>query len=508
MQHKKLFFIPILLSVIGLSSCSFMMVPSAIEIEKSEIKYTYQDYAEHSYTESDVCPSIGNPKLLIIPIWFSDSSTFILETNKETVRKDIELAYTGTSAQTGWHSVSSFYKEESKGKCNLTATVSPWYSVSSSYKTYAPEDRVNKTTELVKTASDWYFSNNPNDKRTNYDYDGNGYLDGVMLIYGAPDYGSLKNDKYSNLWAYCYWVSNPNLKNPSNPGPNAFFWASYDFMYGSNIALRKTGISAFAGGDTRYTQLDTHTYIHEMGHIFGLVDYYDYSDKAYTPAGGFSMQDYNIGGHDPYSVMALGWAEPFVPTSTCTLEIKPFQDSHDIVLLSPRFNSSPFDEYLLVEYFTPTGLNKLDSNYNYDGKYPLGPASYGIRLWHVDARLVVIEKDMITGFTTNPNQGEGKYVYPAMSNTYDDEDYGSILGKDYYDYNILQCIRKDRTETYRPEYVIDSTDLFYDSDTFTMTRYSKQFVNDTSLNSGLSLGWSFTVNKISESKASITFTKL
>ena len=208
------------------------------------------------------------------------------------------------------------------------------------------------------------------------------------------------------------------------------------------------------------------------------------------------------------AVMALGWAEPFVPTSTCTLEIKPFQDSHDIVLLSPRFNSSPFDEYLLVEYFTPTGLNKLDSNYNYDGKYPLGPASYGIRLWHVDARLVVIEKDMITGFTTNPNQGEGKYVYPAMSNTYDDEDYGSILGKDYYDYNILQCIRKDRTETYRPEYVIDSTDLFYDSDTFTMTRYSKQFVNDTSLNSGLSLGWSFTVNKISESKASITFTKL
>ena len=140
---------------------------------------------------------------------------------------------------------------------------------------------------MVTKAAKWYFDNNSSDSRRNYDKDGDGYLDGVMLIYGAPDYSCLENDNYSNLWAYCYWVQEESEKNTTNPGSNAFFWASYDFMYSSDKSRTRTGKTNYGGGDTSHCNIDAHTYTHEMGHMFGLEDYYDYSGQ-FQPAGGFS----------------------------------------------------------------------------------------------------------------------------------------------------------------------------------------------------------------------------
>ena len=59
-----------------------------------------------------------------------------------------------------------------------------------------------------------------------------------------------------------------------------------------------------------------------------------YSQK--NPSGCFSMQDYNVGGHDPYSMMALGWVKPYIPTDSCEIKIKPFQTNHDLILLTPQ----------------------------------------------------------------------------------------------------------------------------------------------------------------------------
>ena len=52
--------------------------------------------------------------------------------------------------------------------------------------------------------------------------------------------------------------------------------------------------------------VDSHTFRHESGHIFGLEDLYDYSGN-YLPMGGFTLQVNNLGDHDPYSRLALGW---------------------------------------------------------------------------------------------------------------------------------------------------------------------------------------------------------
>lgn len=492
-------------SLTSLSSSESMSTNPRDTLNKTKLNYTYDDYSLRSGTDS--CPNVGNPKLLIIPIWFNDSSTFI--SNKENVRNDIETTYFGTNEETGWRSVKTYYEELSKNTASLTGTVSEWHTLDCSYQDYEPS--TDTTTALVGTATDWYFNTHTNESRKDYDSNGDGYLDGIILIYAAPNYKYFNNYQ-SNLWAYSYWTYE-NVADVNNPTTNIFFWASYDFMYGNNAATRTEKLD-WGYGDTTNCNLDAHTFIHEMGHVFGLDDYYDYSGQ-YIPAGAFSMQDYNVGSHDPYSVMALGWANPYIPTETCEITINAFQDSNDVILLTPSWNTdnSPFDEYLLLELYTPTGLNQFDITYPYGKGLTKGSKIPGIRLWHVDARLLYYPTEESTSsidyVTNNPYEGLG--VYHMMSNTYYkegiNEAYISQLGKDYANYNLLQLIRNQTHETYDSISRLSSSSLFLEGDSFSMNTFSGQFYNSGKLNTNIDLGWSFEVKSIQNEQATIKLIK-
>ena len=467
---------------------------------KVKLTANYSDYGANNIYGTTYAPTVGEAKLLVVPVWFSDSSNFISASKKETVREDIRKAYFGSSEETGWHSVKSYYETESLGKLSLSGTVTDWYETRSSYRSFGPDGTGGqKTDELVETVADWFFENNPGESRSDYDRDDDGYLDGVMLIYAAPNYVTLDSDSYGNLWAYCYWVANPELMSVTSPGPNVFFWASYDFMYGTNTASSHTGKS-YHFGDTSHCNIDAHTYIHEMGHVFGLDDYYDYGPNGYNPAAGFSMQDHNIGGHDPFSVMAFGWADPYIPTESCSITISAFQKSHDVILLTPAFNEygTPFDEYLLLELYTPTGLNELDSTYAYS-RESVGPKKTGIRLWHVDARLAVCNnvknQEPVFDKAVTSDVTAGYYgVIQAFTNTYGDSDYGSPLGSVYDNYNLLHLIRNSKSLGHRTSKELAATDLFANGDSFSMNDFRSQFPNAGKLNSKKDLGWSFSVS--------------
>lgn len=484
-------------------------------IAKTKFQYNYKDYSDHCYLNNDVTPSIGNPKLLVIPIWFIDSTHCIHENHKEDVRQDIETAYFGTEGESGWQSVKTYYHTLSQGRCNIDGVVAPWYEIGESMSVYGNDQ--NATKNLVKTAADWYFAQEDSLPRSYFDTDNDGHLDGVMLIYAAPDYASAYNDWDSNndgrenFWAYTSWtLDDANLETPT---PNAYFWASYDFMYDTSTANVRTGLYFYGVGDATNCNVDAHAFIHEMGHMFGLVDYYDYSGQ-YSPAGGFSMQDSNVGSHDPYSALALGWADPYVPEDSCTLTIKPFQNKgHDLVLLQPNgFNvdKSPFDEYVLLELYTPTGLNQFDCEYTYreyTGQRQ-GPSEVGIRIWHVDSRLVKINEryGRITVDATHPKKvPDVDDLYLMMTNTYwsSREDMSgrlSVCGSGYYNYNILQLIRNDTTATYQCSSTFAGEDLFGNGSQFTCSKYNGQFVNGKKLNSGDTLGWTVNVTITGEGK--------
>ena len=498
----------------------YVSVPFSVavqDIAKTKIQQTYKEFNKKNIWKVSGCPATGDAKLLLIPIWFNDSGSFIDESKKSTIVEDIEYAFFGSQEQTGWHSVSSFYKEESKQKLNLTGTVSDWYEPNKNASYYASDTETVNTTLLTVNAVNWYFNNHSSDSRTNYDSDGDGFLDGVMLIYAAPDYITYKNkstgygaDK-ENLWAYVSYVT-ILPSSVSNPNPNVFMWASYDFMYSDTLAKTKTGHN-FGYGDTSHCSLDAHTYIHEMGHVFGLEDYYDYAGEV-SYAGRFSMQDYNVCGHDGFSALALGWADPYIPTKSDEIVLNDFQSSHELILLTPEWNTynSAFDEYLLLELYSPTGLNAQDVTYNYK-RTGTAPNAVGVKLWHVDAKLFKASGNSGT-FTSDTNLGN---INNAFNNTSKTKAEG---GRDcyakpvstYQDYSMLHLIRNNVLETYQSNNSFKAADLFYADNTFTIETYQSQFLKGTKLDFNQNLGWTFTVNEIidygtGQYSARITLTK-
>lgn len=473
------------------------------KLEKTHLNYTYSDVCSNYYRTSNAIPNQGEPSLLVIPVYFSDSDQFIPTNKKDEVKQDLEKAFFGTDEDSGYHSVSSYYSTLSQNKCNLKGTVADWIDVEYSSLDYSINENATATfcTELVEK----YFETTHED-RTKYDLDKNGYLDGVVLIYAVPDHDQFGGgNSYSNYWAYTNWIT--STANVEKPVACNFMWASYDFLYSRSVARQKFG-NFYGSGDGEY-KLDTHIYIHETGHMFGLVDYYDYSYQ-FSPAGGFSMQDHNVGSHDPYSIMALGWCDPYIPTESCEITLNPFQSSRDCIVLSNQWNNinSPFDEYLIIEYYTPDGLNELDHNHQY-ANHPTGAADSGIRVWHVDARLLYNAhmKDA-TNVTCDPKTTNGKVIH-MMSNTYygtNGRSYISTLGSSYANYNILQLIRNEETETYQPHNHFDKFSLFKTGSKFSMNTFGKQFVNKAKLNQGTVLGWTFTV-EIENNQAKINLTR-
>jgi len=492
MRMKKIRLLSILsLCVVAITSCNQTPKedPKPSSIDKVSLKYNYHDVKSNYVNLNRALPSIGSPKLLILPIYFSDSSNFV--TNKQNVLDDIRTAFFGTSEETGYESVSSYYSKLSNNRCTLTGTVSNWIDVSESYENYKTID---SEKNLLSSVVDEYFSTS-DDIRSSYDLDKDGYLDSVVMIYAAPTYEALQ-ESYNNLWFYTNWIDDA-ISDKDTPAPSTYLWGSYTAIYGAEKALLRAGTS-YAGGNTNNCELDAHTFIHETGHLFGLPDYYDYSGTA-LPAGGFSMQDLNVGSHDPFSAMALGWVDPYIPDKECEIELKPFQSSHEVILLSNSFNSdvSPFDEYFLLELYTGDNLNKFDIDNKYSSISPQGSRDTGIRLWHIDARLMYTSDRTIRplNITTNPLI-PGNKVIEMMSNSYGGT-HASVLGSNYYNYNILQLIRNNTLIDYQPTSSFSGSDLFKDGSYFSLDAYKKQFVK-SSLNNGEKMKWAFSVSMNNE----------
>ena len=538
---KKIVLVSLLLSAVALTSCSYInYFSSSTETSSAEpepsssskpsviINSTYENYVKNSvYYESAIPTSTPSNKYLVLPVWFQDSNDLINDgETKASILQKVSTAFSGTTEQTGWQSVKTYYETESLGKKTFDFVIADWYDCAFDSVDVAgsqDDSTVYENTEtLIYDTINNYFKNHPEENRKDYDSDGDGYLDAVAIIYGAQNYNSefpykqyyqskfhKRVSDLSNFWAYVYWFQNPDYQNVNYPGPNAYLWASYDF---ANVSSKN---------DSSYpVKVDAHAYIHETGHLFGLDDYYDYTGDN-RPAGSFSMQDYNVGAHDPYSVLALGWGDIIVPEQTETITLKPFADTRQVILLSNNYQDSIFDEYLLLELYTPTGLNELDCTYDYHSSSstsPRGPNAVGIRLWHVDARLAYKEargESVPYSDSRITNQIDTQYYYNMLcrNNTYvpgKASDYFSPLAGryNYAEYKLLQLIRQGDYGKFRNRVALEEQDLFTAGDSFDMSTYTRWFVERGKLNTGKSLGWSFTVDAVTSENATITVTKL
>lgn len=345
-----------------LFSCGRSVIQSSESITNHNLTLENTD----EFKEAKSLSALGTQKLLVVPVQFQGEREFnqedLTRIQKAFFQKDLS-----TSEGKNYYSVSEFYSQSSLGQLSFNGEVTDVLKVP-----FTVEEMTSDGNYFPGVPAQYMMdsSSYPSSYFQDYDTDKDGYVDAVVFVYSSPT-----SERTGNFWA---WVANfATDPNPSRPTFFRHMWVGIDFFH--------------KGG----YEVDAHTVIHETGHLLGLRDYYP-SDNYNLALGGHSMMDYNISDHDPYSKMLLSWAEPtyydFTKHSSITVDLPAFEGSNQFILLNTDWNHSVMDEYLLLEYYTPTGLNELDAKTQYDTR-PQGFTESGIKVYHVDSRIAKTHYD-------------------------------------------------------------------------------------------------------------------
>ncbi len=452
-------------------------------------------------------PSKGSPSILVIPIQFSDDSFTTTELSR------LNNTFFGEASDTGWESVKSFYETSSYGKLSLTGGVSDVVTLNQtvseleeSSKNYSSG---NYTDVILRAALNALVSNNFD--LSPYDTNNDSYIDAIWMVY-STNYDS-DSDLY---WAFTTWTGLDN-KYDSKYYASTYSWASIDFATEGKYLPTNSASNG-----------DAHTFIHETGHMMGLDDYYsyDYDGKSNydTPTGGVDMMDFNIGDHDAYSKYVLGWSTPtvideeYLSNHTSTLTLKDFESTGESYLLpiykdgSTDYNETAFDEYLLIELYTPTGLNDQDAYTTYTGNLR-AYSEPGILVFHVNSKLgklTVSNKSLVWDGATYDklpaisdwgNYSTYFYIY-SNTRSYCYDTRMCDTKADFYRgrLNSLISATGERIQGRKTGYASNSS-LFTSHSSFGSNGTYSNFVFDD----GNKPQYGFEVNSVNETQASLTF---
>lgn len=363
----------------------------------------------------EILPSVGEQKVLVIPIYFKDYTPFSCMDDPLLGLKHINTAFFGKSEETGWESVKSYYHKSSYGKLNLSGSVTSWCPIDKTLEEIVSMKEYSEPSiYCLREAIKWVKQSYPNIEKE-YDLDKDGFIDSVALVYANEYYdGSGRQDYDRNykestvekieqfLWAYTYWDYNekPSVDSPVG---NVYTFLSYDFLFDGGYFKEEV----IDNKNVKTPLVDTHTFVHEFGHVLGLDDYYSYDFIDDEPLGRLDMMDNNIGDHNAYSKYLLNWIDPILIEEEGTYTISTLSDEPSALLIPAnidKFSYSPFSEYLLIELYTPDGLNELDSKVRYQEdskKTPYHFTKQGVKILHVDSRLVVLDDSNETYYYTN-----------------------------------------------------------------------------------------------------------
>jgi M6 family metalloprotease-like protein len=464
-----------------------------IDLQKITLKQVKQGMSQH------VFPSLGEQQLIVVPVYFSDFSPETLGINEEQSIKDIYNVFFGDSYNvtnsehpTGYESVASYYKKSSYGKFTLTGTVTKYCDLGTTLLNHVQTaSHSDPITYLKDKVISWLKVEYPS-LMANYDSDKDGYYDGLALVFPNNDYESygsgnacisyyeeyynttltpnMKDNLLTTLFAYT--ITNTEASNVDNPTCPNYTWLSYNYLKSGNYKDENGNLL-----------VDGHIYIHEFGHLLGLSDYY--SSDSTTPVGKLDMMDQNIGDQNSFSKFELDWVKPTLVTSKGTYELTSLEDGGSALIIpsSSEYSYSPFDEYLILELYTPTGLNEFDAKNKY-GNYQLIDKTF-VKIYHVDARLGLVDTrtktyKYIHEYPTTLN--DYNYVTTTTSNT-----IASLN-------NLINVVSKKNPLT-----VLTKTFDYYQDGYSQGTKLTSFTFND-----GNSLKYNIIIKKIDNNKATIS----
>ena len=424
------------------------------------MNYPGMDTLGRVNTPSGCMPSFGDSKVLVIPVEFKNTSfgtVNISGTNidksqatagRETAREMLREAFFAENDKTQepgadgkipdttpWESLHSYYKKASFGQLNITGAVTPVYeygkgdgSSTDPFKTsYSDSFAGVLAQEAVQyfTTNKTVIDGKPFDPK-DYDADGDGFIDGVEMVY-VTDNLTPQGENDNSIW-WNYTTSTNASPNKNSPSVARVFFSRWDYLINSYYSDH-----TYDAYGTRVDgkSVDAHTIVHETGHMMGAPDYYSY-DKKEGPAGCVDMMDNNVGDHNAYTKMAFGWVAPWVvdySSDDFEITLPSYTETGNFLIVPAEgkpWNGTPWDEYVLIEYYTPTGVNEEDSAgyaewqvasanggamYGHGGTY----RRPGLQMFHVDSR--ASSKQGTTAADAKANYTDTPKAYDTTTST-------------------------------------------------------------------------------------------
>lgn len=516
-----------------------------IPADRVNIDLTYTVLSGTLSNNENVFPSTGTPKLLVIPVHVAGGEAY----KTDAVKTAIEKVFFGENDDDlGFKSVKEFYYDASFGKFDLQGEVTDWFDTTS-FITDSSQITAGTSgtimTEILPRAISWVESQGIDLK--DYDYDENGSIDGIYLVYDHLDWtvenqlwwqdhpnGNSDDAPVANeaLWNFTTWDWSTE-PDPSAPTTSAFSWSSFDMIYTSYCELDENDRVVL--DDLSSIPLDSHTFIHEFGHQLGLDDYYATDDSSYRPAGQMTMMDQNVGDLDSYSKMLLGWMTPYIVYGTSQITIKEAtKDEHAVIVVPSNFEEiseevekanengtiadftytfNPFSEYMMIDLYSPTGNNEPDAYNPINGREGMMTRT-AVRMYHVDSRIftVTIVESLLGTIMSYVTDELGNYV--AWNGEYLEDnqailmpisnsstEYSSFQLPYSYDYfDQIRMIEATGINSFDRGNPATNYSLFTaDSSPFDITTFGYQFFNaNYSFNDGADLPFKIQVESIKE----------
>ena len=310
---------------------------------------------------------LNQKKGLIILVNFKDVK--FQEENNQALYNNIANTpgYTDDNGFVG--SIADYFKDQSRGKFELTFDVVGPVTVSKNAAYYGendiygndkhPEEMVVEAVKLAKDlVSDW----------TVYDWDGDKEADQVMIVYAGE--GEADGGSEDTIWPHEWELQYVN---------QAFVVA--DGIKVNTYAVANEGFiqQDYWTGVEYFSLNGIGTICHEFSHCLGLMDMYDVSYGGYYGMNEWSPMDagsYNGGGFVPagftsFEKYSIGWIEPVELTSATEVSgMRALTEANDVYIIK---NASHPDEYYLLEnrqkkgwdaYVPSEGMLILHVDYN------------------------------------------------------------------------------------------------------------------------------------------------
>lgn len=402
-----------------------------------------------------------------------------------------------TTGAGGYYSLKTYFEEVSKGKLEISGKIFEPYHATYTMSEINADSSYSKLHQTFNEAVEHIKNSNPSTNWAEYDLNKDGYIDNLHFVTNV----SGTNLEWSSpLWPHKYDINNYPGTN-SDPLPKVY----------------ETTVLGMLS--------DATTIIHEQSHMFGITDYYNYTQTEnevdINYVGSLEMQSHNAGDWNPWSKFTVGWGNPIVVDGSLDMTKVTFQSSaltNQFVVIPANidtYNGSAFDEFFILELFTNDGVNKPFWQYVTSDS----TKTAGVRLYHVDGRLWdAYTNSIIEDLSDFENvlKNDNYYLDLICSNSSTFGDAPGYNLEQYHDYKLITVIQKGGVDTFgkrgrSSRRMLNYSDLFVTGDTFTFEDYdhflTKSNTPTETTNEGEVFPYTIYFDSVTKSGATVTIRK-